>query len=66
MFFAQDQRDNVREENPGISFGMKSIAHRIVSRLTHYRRPGRKGTWREMEGLEREAALAIREQGCRG
>jgi hypothetical protein len=22
MFFAQDQRDNVREENPGISFGM--------------------------------------------
>ena len=21
MFFAQDQRDNVREENPGISFG---------------------------------------------
>ena len=22
MFFAQEQRDNVREENPGISFGM--------------------------------------------
>lgn len=23
MFFAQEQRDNVREENPGISFGKK-------------------------------------------
>lgn len=23
MFFAQEQRDNVREENPGISFGMQ-------------------------------------------
>jgi HMG (high mobility group) box len=22
MFFANDQRENVREENPGISFGM--------------------------------------------
>jgi hypothetical protein len=22
MFFANEQRDNVREENPGISFGM--------------------------------------------
>ena len=27
MFFANEQRDNVREENPGISFGM------IISRL---------------------------------
>ena len=27
MFFAQDQRDNVREENPGISFGMIVKSH---------------------------------------
>jgi len=24
MFFANEQRENVREENPGISFGMTS------------------------------------------
>ena len=26
MFFANEQRDNVREENPGISFGNAHIA----------------------------------------
>ena len=31
MFFANEQRDNVREENPGISFGM------IISRLSAVR-----------------------------
>ena len=25
MFFANEQRDNVREENPGISFGMSYL-----------------------------------------
>ena len=25
MFFANEQRDNVREENPGITFGMDSL-----------------------------------------
>jgi len=25
MFFANEQRDNVREENPGISFGKYTI-----------------------------------------
>ena len=25
MFFANEQRDNVREENPGISFGMNRL-----------------------------------------
>lgn len=28
MFFANEQRDNVREENPGISFGMLVILAR--------------------------------------
>jgi hypothetical protein len=27
MFFANDQRDTVREENPGISFGMPHVLH---------------------------------------
>jgi len=27
MFFANEQRENVREENPGISFGMHPIPH---------------------------------------
>ena len=31
MFFANEQRDNVREENPGISFGM------MTSRLSAVR-----------------------------
>ena len=26
MFFANDNRESVREENPGISFGMRSFA----------------------------------------
>jgi len=25
MFFANEQRDNVREENPGITFGMAAL-----------------------------------------
>jgi hypothetical protein len=25
MFFANEQRDNVRNENPGIAFGMSDI-----------------------------------------
>jgi len=33
MFFANEQRENVRDENPGISFGMIDL-----SQATHYRR----------------------------
>ena len=35
MFFAQEQRDNVREENPGISFGkIVPYSWSIVTLLT--------------------------------
>jgi hypothetical protein len=27
MFFANEQRENIREENPGISFGMHPTPH---------------------------------------
>jgi hypothetical protein len=67
MFFANEQRDTVREENPGISFG-KSLS----PKLAKYRialtqpRPGRQGARWQMEGPEREAARAIWEEGrCR-
>ena len=33
MFFANEQRDNVREENPGISFGTTLIRVHCLSRL---------------------------------
>jgi len=37
MFFANEQRENVREENPGITFGMSNPSrtpHAYASRLT--------------------------------
>ena len=34
MFFANDQRDNVREENPGISFGESKSDFHLSHRLT--------------------------------
>lgn len=34
MFFANEQRENVREENPGITFGMgTSLQHYLSKRL---------------------------------
>ena len=63
MFFANEQRENVREENPGISFG--EIPHsRPALALTRadccvQQRPSWQGSRREMEGLEREAANPI-------
>lgn len=37
MFFANEQRDNVREENPGISFGMDLQPHRRKHSANHDR-----------------------------
>lgn len=34
MFFANEQRENVREENPGIKFG-KSSSRRVASPALH-------------------------------
>jgi hypothetical protein len=44
MFFANDQRDNVREENPGISFGtFQHKPTRIQTCSNAYYRPSRQG-----------------------
>lgn len=43
MFFANEQRENVREENPGISFGMfptvRAVAPPATVHLECYTRP---------------------------
>ena len=68
MFFANEQRDNVREENPGISFGTITShlpTTNIANHLFRFR-SSRQGPWREMEGPQREAARAIRGQGQNG
>lgn len=64
MFFANEQRDKVREDNPGIKFGMYSRYSSVVHVLTRMSRRCRQDAGREVEGPEREAACAIRGQGC--
>ena len=49
MFFANEQRDKVREENPGIKFGMCKSSDSHVPLLTIQRR-GRQDARREVEG----------------
>ena len=61
MFFANEQRDNVREENPGISFGTIT-SHLPTMNIAHHLfrfRSSRQSPWGEMEGPQREAARAI-------
>lgn len=44
MFFANEQRDNVREENPGISFGTARVrVHRLLRLLTSLHNLGQVG-----------------------
>lgn len=58
MFFANEQREKVREENPGISFG-KTCFTLIILAFCHMDisnarcRPGWQDAWREVEGPER-------------
>jgi hypothetical protein len=70
MFFANEQRENVHKENPGISFGKWSRAQMemppTATVLTRCVRPGRQGPRREVEGPEREAAQPLRGQGRAG
>jgi len=49
MFFANDQRQTVRDENPGIAFGMRAGNGRngLIGR------PGRQGAGRALEGAHR-------------
>ena len=60
MFFANEQRDNVREENPGISFGM-IISERpaVKVMLISSRNPGQVGKvlgerWKALSAKQRE------------
>lgn len=60
MFFANEQRDNVREENPGISFGM-TISRRpaVSAMLTSSRNAGQVGKvlgerWKALSTKQRE------------
>ena len=61
MFFANEQRDNVREENPGITFGMTTdTLFTVIVLLTGFRfRPSGQGPRREMEGSQQQAARAV-------
>ena len=60
MFFANEQRDNVREENPGISFGMRIprlSAVRFMLIRSHL--PGQVGKvlgerWKALSAKQRE------------
>ena len=60
MFFANEQRDNVREENPGISFGM-TVSRRpsVKATLTGPRNSGQVGKvlgerWKALSTKQRE------------
>jgi hypothetical protein len=65
MFFANAEREKVREENPGIKFGeLQPVPCPRRPLLTMCRR-GRQGSRREVEGPGREATRPIRCQGCR-
>ena len=60
MFFANEQRDNVREENPGITFGtILSSPHAINAMLTSSRDSGQVGKvlgerWKALNSKQRE------------
>lgn len=63
MFFANEQRENVREENPGITFGMvtstntacqRGPANHLAQFRTSWQGPGR-----AMEGTQRQAARPV-------
>ena len=60
MFFANEQRDNVREENPGISFGMIiSTLLATIALLTISRDTGQVGKvlgerWKALNAKQRE------------
>lgn len=60
MFFANEQRDNVREENPGISFGMIILTLlATIALLTISRDTGQVGKvlgerWKALNAKQRE------------
>jgi hypothetical protein len=65
MFFANEQRDKVRDENPGIKFGMLCFLSRSFWRLLTHCRRGRQASGREVEATQRQAEGSLRGQGCR-
>ncbi len=59
MFFANEQRDNVREENPGISFGMSCPTDVMTSTDEDTHNTGQVGKvlgerWKALNGKQRE------------
>ena len=60
MFFANEQRDKVRDENPGIKFGMSLLTGSSIVSLLTRRRRGRKASGREVEAAQREAEGSLR------
>jgi hypothetical protein len=58
MFFANDQRDKVREDNPGIKFGISLSVTFAVITLMQPRR-SRQDPWGEVEGSHREAEDSV-------
>ena len=58
MFFANDQRDNVREENPGISFGQvgKVLGDRWKALNEKQRKPYEDKAAADKERYEKEKA----------
>jgi len=63
MFFANEQRDKVREDNPGIKFGKSQIDHCTVALLLTISRRGWQASRREVEDPQRQAEGPIRGQG---
>lgn len=53
MFFANDNREKVREENPGISFGKSLLDLEWECRCLTSCRPSRQNARRAVEGSER-------------
>lgn len=53
MFFANDNREKVREENPGISFGKSLLDLEWECRRLTSCRPSRQDARRAVEGSER-------------
>jgi hypothetical protein len=45
MFFANEQRDKVREENPGIKFGKFALSANLQIPVLTVRRRGRQDAW---------------------
>ena len=66
MLFANETREKIREEYPGINLGKSSIAQSTLSRMTNEINRGCwQNPWREVEKPQRGEESSIRGHGCR-